>query len=373
MLRDRLRIWGANTKRKRSTTQAITSAIPSRVIDTSAADMGHRHLLRELDQWYDLAWQRNQSPDQIGRPDEDLARQFYNTAFAAVHRGSSRFWRSARELADTIAQSDWSFLHPEFLVQLACLTVQVLTRPLMQQVQSIWTIILTRNLCNSHPVSLLLNCLLRSKGQLDVRLWLAISSMVESKVRMHRCGNRQLQTLAWLRTQIARMFLDLNEDVHSETMLQQYVQADRDSLLASMGESNLPCEIYFILGRIHLRQARGEKALHFFHYGQDLNNHKRLPTTIQIAIFLADNSGAAVEAEMVLQELASHLWEGLGSCSFDDDIEVLGIQNQLQGLYNNLQGMTELQTAIAQLKFFQLGEPEGDEDDQSVSSEQNNM
>lgn len=367
MLRDRLRMWGANTKQIRPPRTGDSAVEPSRTMNTNAADFRERHLLKEIDGFHRLSWQQGRSRNEAGWLALNTLEWFSDVAYAAMSRGSRKGWQRVRELADQMAEFDWSYLSGLDVVTLAQEAVAWYPQTILRPMRKVWTNLLLRDLQQSHPIALLLNYLLSSPESDHPRCVQALLAVHESRVLTYADRHEQGNRIADARARTAWALIGLDQFTQADDILYRYCTPTHGDAMVNIDRGYLR-SIMQSLGESSYCQYNYEKAVQHFHRAKDLDDGSNLEWTVSNQESLGESlarTGQITEAREVLQELIDLL--GHSADSYDHVV----VFCQLQQLCENLLEFPELHDTIEELKelpLFKNSEDAGEDDPPATTS-----
>lgn len=338
MVRDRLRERGANTKAPRpfqgiNTTskslEAFDSAVPdvkqsqrwetfqtmatticpSRDVDAASTDIRRRHVFKELDHWLDLAWERKRT-DKFHVLITTPLREFCDVATSAIDQDTSRAWQFLHQLADNIAQADWSELSPNGFLRFIQETAHFFYMKRMEPLIYVWTRIVRNKRQATHLIALFLDHPSNAPRDLSPKLLHALFTLHEHKKVIYAPMYEQENVIAYGKEIDASLLVRSGEQRAADETLYRYAACGDVSSTPAI-RSDLLSDIYFTLGRSRYFQRKYDKASQSFRRARDLDNGERgVAHTISNVNWLAESlvrSSEINEAKEVLDGPVHHV------------------------------------------------------------------
>lgn len=370
MLRDRLRIWRANTKiSAKKTTQTCVFSTP-RLLSTRDEEYDFRHLLRELDRWLELAWQQK---------DKHLAAKtsvnlvsvlsdFYSLSMVAVNTGSPRAWSRLHTTLASAASLDLQSLTPsqigavvmdppeychESVILDASDTFSATSngrRTELRQTRMLLKQALSQRLSGNHPLLLLLEY--RASDKQAMQLYYAASQIDQCKIMQHESLHRRDRSIAEARYRLASFALHFEQHRMIRDALGCY-ETDEDGHQVP----DVPrCFIHTLLGRSHLAEERFVDAHIQFERADRYDDGKDPISSIYVAKYGAKSllsQGKVVEAVAWLWRLEAKLALALTANWNDVDLECITFD--IRCLCNQLRGPAELEDVLDDIMVLEYG------------------
>ena len=284
MLRDRLRLWGANTKSRSALTALSRAQSPDSTPNWTATESRHANILIQLDRLFERGWEHISDKKVAGRSDlVGLVSDFNSMAMVAVDTGRPQAWAAVNRTAASIAKADWSTLGPSQV------TAILLSPPSIswsreelpmnteeRQVHMILKSVLSMQLGQNHPLMLFMDENL--EGRLCPGLCYYVTALEELKVRQHAPPARQHRMAAESRRRLSSILFYFRDYKTIDDVLEPY-----DAV--GMGKVPIWLQGYIqtLLGRSKYAQSRYTEASRHFQQAEDMDDGADLISTVYVS------------------------------------------------------------------------------------------